>query len=73
MDKYKDSKLFFVDDKLEILYSAKKHMPQVVTIWVKRGPFAQNQKPILDFNPDAQVDNLLEVVEIIKKSLEVSN
>lgn len=73
MDKYKDSKLFLVDDKLGILYSAKKHMPQVVSIWVKRGPFAKVQQPILGFNPDAEVENLSEVVKIIKNSLEISN
>lgn len=65
LDKYRKSKLFLVDDKLETLYSAKKHMPQVITVWVKRGPYAQNQKEIVGFKPDAQVENLRDVVAII--------
>lgn len=69
LEKYKDSKLFLVDDKLEILYSAKKHMPQVLTIWVKRGPFAERQKPIEGFSPDEQVENLSEVLRIVQKML----
>ncbi len=69
LEKYKDFKLFLVDDKLGILYSAKKHMPQVFTIWVKRGPFAQVQKPIEGFSPDEQVENLSEVVRIVQKML----
>lgn len=73
LGKYKDSNLFLVDDKLGVLYSAKKHMGQVFTIWVKRGPFAQNQREISGFKPDAEVKNLSEVVKIIKKSLEISN
>jgi len=73
LEKYKNSKIFLVDDKLSILYHAKKHMDSVFTIWVKRGPFAQAQKPISGFNPDAQVKNLQEVVGIISKELEIKN
>ena len=69
IDKYKDYKIFLVDDKLGILYSAKKHMPQVIAIWVKRGPYAQNQTEIIGFKPDAIVDNLSEVVKIVKSKL----
>ncbi|MEK7451072.1 MAG: sugar phosphate nucleotidyltransferase [Patescibacteria group bacterium] len=68
LEKYKGSKLFLVDDKLEILYSAKKHMSQVFTIWVKRGPFAQVQKPIEEFSPDEQVENLSEIVRIVQSN-----
>jgi len=66
LEKYKDSKLFLVDDKLGVLCSAKKYMPQVIAIWVKRGPFAQNQKEIAGFTPDAEIKNLSEVVKIIR-------
>ncbi len=69
LKKYASTKLFLVDDKLEILYSAKKHMSGIVTIWVKRGPFAENQKEIFGFKPDAQVENLSEVVRIVKSNL----
>lgn len=63
--RYKDRKFFFVDDKLTILSDAKKAFPDVFTIWVKRGPFAKMQKPIPDFNPDAQVEGLREIISII--------
>lgn len=66
LEKYKDSKIFLVDDKLTNLYSAKKYMPQIFAIWVKRGPYAKMQKPILGFKPDAEIDSLSGVVEIIK-------
>lgn len=69
IDKYRDSKIFLVDDKLEILYSAKKHMEQVFTIWVKRGRYAENQKAISCFTPDTEVENLSEVVRIVKSNL----
>lgn len=69
IDGYKDSKIFLVDDKLGILYSAKKHMDQVFTIWVKRGPFAENQREISGFKPDAVIEDLEEVVGIISKEM----
>lgn len=68
LEKYKDSKIFLVDDKLGILYSAKKHTLQVFTIWVKRGPFAEIQKPIKGFSPDAEIKNLSEVVGIVRQN-----
>lgn len=68
LGKYKNSKLFLVDDKLGVLYSAKKHMPQAIAVWVKRGPFAKSQKAISGFTPDAEVENLSEVVKIVKEN-----
>ena len=65
LGKYKDSKLFLVDDKLEILYSAKKHMSKIFTIWVKRGPFAKEQKAIAGFKPDAAITNLKQVIKLV--------
>ena len=68
LEKYKDRKTFFVDDKLGILYDAKKLLPDVFAIWVKRGPFAKNQREILGFIPDAEVENLSEVVRIVQEN-----
>lgn len=68
LEKYRDRQIFFVDDKLNILYDAKKLSPRVFTIWVKRGFYAQNQKPIPGFKPGAEVLNLREIVDIIKRS-----
>jgi len=67
--KYKDSKIFLVDDILEVLYSAKKNINQIFTIRVKRGRYAESQKEILGFTPDAQVENLAEVVRIVRSNL----
>lgn len=66
LDRYKDSKLFLVDDKLSVLATAKKLMPQIIAVWVKRGPYAQIQKPIPGFAPDAEIKNLSEVVRIVQ-------
>lgn len=71
LKKYKDRKVFMVDDKLSILYSAKKLLSQVITVWVKRGPYAAAQEPIEDFVPNAQVENLSEIVKIVE--LEIRN
>ncbi len=68
LEKYRDSKLFLVDDKLGVLYSAKNYMPKVSTIWVKRGPFAENQEEIMGFRPDEEVANLSEVVKIVRSN-----
>jgi len=65
IDKYKNYQIFLVDDRLGTLYSAKKHLEQVFTVWIKRGWFAENQKPIPDFKSDAEVENLSEVVKIV--------
>lgn len=69
LEKYKKGKTFFIDDKLAILSDAKKLFPAVFTVWVKRGPFAENQKEIPGFAPDAEVENLSEVVRIVKSNL----
>lgn len=70
---YEDRQIFFVDDKLTILVDAKKSFPEVFTIWVKRGPFAQNQKEIPGFKPDAEVKSLRDVVSIINSQLYIIN
>jgi FMN phosphatase YigB (HAD superfamily) len=67
LDSYqKKGQLVLVDDKLPILYVAKKYMPSVYTIWVKRGVYALAQEPIEDFVPDAEVTNLQEIIPLIR-------
>lgn len=68
LEKYENRKTFFVDDKLSILFDTKKLFPKVVVIWVKRGVYARIQKKISGFKPDAEVEDLKEVVNIIKSS-----
>ena len=65
LGKYKNSKLFLVDDKLGILYSAKKLMPEITAIWVKRGPYAQAQQSIENFVPDAIIENLSNLFSLV--------
>ena len=66
--KYSHGQIFFVDDKLSILFDAKKMLPEIFTIWVKRGIYAKNQKPISRFKPDTEVENLKEIVSIVDGS-----
>lgn len=68
LEKYRNSKLFLVDDKLDILYFAKKHMPRIITVWVKRGPYAAAQEPIEDFIPTATIDNLSNLYRIVSSN-----
>lgn len=63
--KYSDRKIYLVDDKLEVHYNAKKHNSTIVTIWVKRGPFAQDETLLNNFSPDKIVESLNEIEKFI--------
>lgn len=65
LKKYKDYNLFLVDDRLSILFEAKQKRPDLFTVWVKRGRYAKNQKPIDDFTPDATVSDLTKLTSIV--------
>lgn len=65
---HKDEELFLVDDKLSILNEAKKRIPNLITIWVKRGPYADAANPIEGFIPDKTVDDLYDLVEIVEQN-----
>ena len=66
LERYKKvKKIFLVDDKLTFLYRAKKILPQLCSIWIKRGMYAMNQDPIGEFTPDYTVDTLQEIIPII--------
>lgn len=62
---YKHSQLFIVDDKLPFLSIVQQYAPHAYTIWVKRGIYAENQKPIKGFRPNATVKSLKSIVEIV--------
>ncbi|MBI2036268.1 HAD hydrolase-like protein [Candidatus Microgenomates bacterium] len=68
LQKYKDRRLYLIDDALGVLYQAKKLDKNIFTIWVRRGRFAKNQKEIAGFAPDAQVFNLKRVVKLVEKN-----
>ena len=61
-------KIYFVDDMIHMLETAKKINPQITTIWMKRGRYAGSQKAIPGFTPDAEVKNLSEIVKIVKEN-----
>lgn len=63
LTKYKNKKLVLIDDKIEVLEKAKKFSDNVLTVWVDRGPFAENSSS--SFTPDKKVKSLSEVVEIV--------
>jgi len=62
-------KIFLVDDRLSILNEVKKQIPSVFGIWIKRGWYAENEEEIPNFSPDAEIENLSEVVKIVKSNL----
>ncbi len=66
LEKYKNYSVYLVDDKLPILQTAKKFMPSITVLWIKRGIYAENQKEIKGFIPDVTVDDLHEVIRIVK-------
>ena len=67
INKYIELQIYIVDDRLATLYNAKTINPLVATIWVKRGPFAQDDTLLTNFTPDNTIVNLEEVVEIVSK------
>lgn len=73
LGKYKNKRIFFVDDKLTILCDAKKILPSIFTVWLKRGIYAMNQKKIANFKPNAVVANLREVVRIVSQDAEINS
>lgn len=66
-DTYKGSKIFFIDDWIDMLRMAKKVDSSVFTIWITRGEYKNEQKEFSDFTPDAVIVNLQEAVAIINK------
>lgn len=64
LKKYEGRSVYMVDDKLSVLKLAKSIRSDVVTIWVKRGIYAQNQ-PNIGFTPDLTVATLVEAEEYI--------
>lgn len=65
LQRFDKSLVFLIDDKLPVLHDAKRQFRDVVTIWIKRGPFAENQQDIPGFEPDAIVTSLAEAVPVI--------
>lgn len=68
LQKYSEYKVFLVDDNLSVLDEARKIIPSLYAIWIKRGPHAQNQKNIEGFSPNAIIKNLKEIIPIVSPS-----
>lgn len=65
--RYKNkAKIFFIDDWLDMLHVAKVAVPSVYTIWMKRGEYANSQEMHANFIPDAVVENLGDIIPLIK-------
>lgn len=62
---YKNNTLYLVDDKLTVLYHASLLVPSIITVWVKRGMYAQKQQPIKNFTPHAIIDSLQELIPLV--------
>lgn len=65
--KYKNYKILVVDDALQVLYALKQAYPSVFVIWMRRGRYAEKQKDIKGFIPDAIVEDMNQAVRVIKK------
>lgn len=61
LKKYKKYKLYLVDDRLQVLEKAKKLHSSIMTVWVKRGPFAIQSS---SFKPDKTIENLTALVSL---------
>lgn len=62
---YKKDTLFLVDDKLTVLHRASLLVPGIITVWVKRGIYAEKQQPIKNFTPHAIIDSLQELIPLV--------
>ena len=67
-EKYRSNKIFLVDDKLTILHDLKNFMPAVFAIWIERGWYAESQKEIPGYIPDATITDLKEVIGLVQRS-----
>lgn len=65
LHEYKEKKVYLIDDYLEVLEKAKEIKKDIITIWMKRGQFAENISPSVSFKPDAGIDTLSQLPEII--------
>jgi FMN phosphatase YigB (HAD superfamily) len=70
IEQYKDFEIYLIDDKLVTLYNAKTNTPSVFTVWIKRGPFAEDESLLNNFSPDAIVVSLKEIIPIVTGNFE---
>lgn len=66
--KHKKDKVFLVEDKPLVVHTIRQIMPNVYTIWVKRGKYAEGQIDIENFKPDATITSLDQIIPIIEQN-----
>ncbi len=59
--------IFLVDDKLSILAEVKAVLPEMTTIWVKRGFYAEHARPIAGFTPDLSIETIQDLPQIFSQ------
>lgn len=68
LGKYKDCKVYLVDDRPSVLLAAKKKMPSIFAILIDRNAKTRfPEQEIVDYKPDAEVASLKELIAILKK------
>jgi FMN phosphatase YigB (HAD superfamily) len=65
LPKYSGKRLFFIDDRLDVLQAVKNSDPEIITIWIKRGLHSDMVVP--GFKPDREVLNLREIIGLIER------
>lgn len=60
-------KAVFVEDKKEMLARAKELDKNLITVWVKNGPYAQSTQST--FIPDYQINTLIELPNLLEDAL----
>lgn len=63
IDKYKNYEIFLIDDRIDNLEMAKRHNPNIKTVWVKRGPFAVRDTR---FIPDKSIEDLRQLLDFVR-------
>jgi len=61
----KMEKIWFIDDRIAGLFYAKQALPQLKTIWLRRGRHVLTDQTIDGFTPDFEVEKLSEVTTIL--------
>lgn len=67
--RYQGKRVCIIDDKLPVLRLLKQYMPSLFTVWVKRGAYASIQEPFDDFTPDATVETLTALPDVLRKEV----
>lgn len=62
LGRFRNYKVYLVDDRRQILEKAKLFYPGVTTVWVQRGPFALNPST---FNPDVTIADLKALIPVV--------